>query len=56
MFTLRSRLLRTEEGQDLIEYALLTAVLAVGFIAAINEVADGIIPWFDLVIAAFRSI
>ena len=56
MSALLASLIRNTDAQDLIEYALLCAVLAVGFIAAINEVAGGIIPWFDLVIAAFRSI
>ena len=56
MSALVSSLIRNTDGQDIIEYALLCAVLAVGFVAAINEVADGIIPWFDLVVAAFRGI
>lgn len=45
-----------EDGQDLIEYALLAAVISVAFVASIQSVADGIIPFFDMVLAAFRSL
>ena len=45
-----------ESGQDLIEYALLAAVLSVAFVASIRAVAGGVIPFFDMVLAAFRSL
>ncbi len=52
--TLRPNCLRDESGQDLIEYALLTSVLSVGFIGTIQALADGVIPFFDKVLAAFH--
>jgi Flp pilus assembly pilin Flp len=45
-----------DDGQDLIEYALLAAVLSVGCILSIQAVAGGVIPFFDRVIAAFSSL
>jgi Flp pilus assembly pilin Flp len=48
--------LNGEEGQDLIEYALLAAVLSVGCILSIQALAGGVIPFFDRVIAAFQSL
>jgi Flp pilus assembly pilin Flp len=45
-----------ESGQDLIEYALLSAVLAVGVLGSIQALAGGIIPFFDRVLAAFQSL
>jgi len=45
-----------ESGQDLIEYGLLAAVISVSFILTIQAVADGILPWFDMVLAALRSL
>jgi Flp pilus assembly pilin Flp len=45
-----------ESGQDLIEYALLSAVLAVGVLGSIQALAGGIIPFFDKVLAAFQSL
>jgi len=49
------RALREESGQDLIEYALLSAVLSVAFIASIQALAGGVIPFFDRVIAALQA-
>ena len=43
-----------ESGQDLIEYALLTSVLSVALVGMIQALANGIIPFFDRVIAAFQ--
>ena len=45
-----------DAGQDLIEYALLAAVLSVGCILSIQAVAGGVIPFFDRVIAAFAAL
>ncbi len=47
---------RDESGQDLIEYALLSAVLAVGALASIQTVLGGIIPFFDRVLAALQAL
>lgn len=48
--------LRRDEGQDLIEYALLVALLSVGSILSIQAVAGGVIPFFDRVLAAFAAL
>ena len=45
-----------DDGQDLIEYALLSALLAVGFVLTLQTLVNGIIPFFDAVIAALRSV
>jgi Flp pilus assembly pilin Flp len=45
-----------ESGQDLIEYALLAAVLSVALVGTTQAVGDGIMPFFDRVLAAFRSL
>jgi Flp pilus assembly pilin Flp len=45
-----------EDGQDLIEYALLAAVLSVGCILSIQALAGGVIPFFDRVLAAFAAL
>ena len=45
-----------ENGQDLIEYALLSAVLSVAFVASIQAVGAGFLPFFDAVLSAFRSL
>ena len=50
------RFVREDEGQDLIEYALLAAVLSVAFVASIQTVAAGVVPFFDTVLSAFRSL
>ena len=42
-------LLRDESGQDLIEYALVAALIALGAIAAMNGVAIGISNAFSAV-------
>jgi len=48
--------LTRDEGQDLIEYALLAAILSVGCILSIQAVAGGVIPFFDRVLAAFAAL
>jgi Flp pilus assembly pilin Flp len=53
--TLRFRLLDEDDGQDLIEYALLAAVLSIGFLLMLQAVANGVIPFFDRVISALQS-
>ena len=54
--TLRPDWLCDESGQDLIEYALLSAVLSVGFVGTIQALANGVIPFFDRVLAVFQSL
>lgn len=42
-------LLRDESGQDLIEYALVAALIALGAVAAMNGVATGISNAFSAI-------
>ena len=48
-------LLRDESGQDLIEYALVAALIALGAIAAMNSVATGISNAFSAVSSDLTS-
>ena len=48
-------LLRDESGQDLIEYALVAALIALGAIAAMNGVAQGISTAFSAVSSDLSS-
>jgi pilus assembly protein Flp/PilA len=45
--TLLTRLLRDESGQDLIEYALVAALIALGSIAAMQSLASYIANSFN---------
>ncbi len=46
---------RDENGQDLIEYALVAALIALGTIAAMNSVASGISTAFSTVSSDLSS-
>lgn len=41
------RFLREEDGQGLVEYGLILALVAVGLIAALGELGDGIVVFFQ---------
>lgn len=41
------RLLRSEDGQDLIEYALLAVLIATGAVLTIGTVGAGVLPAFS---------
>jgi pilus assembly protein Flp/PilA len=47
--------LRDENGQDLIEYALVAALIALGAIASMNSVASGISVAFSTVSSDLSS-
>jgi Flp pilus assembly pilin Flp len=49
------RFVRNEEGQDLIEYSLLAALIAVGSIAVLNLVSDEIDNIFNRIITALQG-
>jgi Flp pilus assembly pilin Flp len=51
-----TRLRRLEDGQDLIEYALLTALIAVVAIAGVTAVGSAVLNSFWSVIAAGLSV
>jgi pilus assembly protein Flp/PilA len=55
MKTLFARFVREEEGQDLIEYSLLAALIAVGSIAAMNTLSDDINAIFGEIGAALQA-
>jgi pilus assembly protein Flp/PilA len=55
MKLLLQHLLRDESGQDLIEYALVAALIALGAIAAMNGVATGISNAFSAVASDLTS-
>jgi Flp pilus assembly pilin Flp len=52
MKSLFQRCIREEDGQDLTEYALLLALIAVATVAAINGLAGAISPRFASATAA----
>jgi pilus assembly protein Flp/PilA len=49
------RFVREEEGQDLIEYSLLAAIIAVGAIAVMGDVRDAINTVFTKVVTALKA-
>ena len=49
---LTQRLVRIDDGQDLIEYALLTALIAIVAIAGVSSVGNAVATSFWSVIAA----
>lgn len=50
------RLICEEEGQDLVEYALLVAAIALGLIAAIRGVADALNSMYQSISSALTSV
>jgi pilus assembly protein Flp/PilA len=48
-------LMNREEGQDLVEYALVVALIALGSIAAMNKVANSISSEFSVIESTFSS-
>jgi len=55
MTSILRRFIRGEEGQDLIEYALLAALIAVALIATLQAVATGSTNIFSQVTTALAS-
>ena len=49
------RFVREEEGQDLIEYSLLAAIIAVGSIVAMGLVSDEIDTTFDDIVTGLQT-
>ncbi len=50
-----ARLLPDEAGQDLIEYALVAALIGLGAIASINTLATGVSNGFSTISSEFNS-
>ncbi len=55
MKSLFVRFVREEKGQDLIEYSLLAAIIAVGSIVAMGLVGDEIDAVFDDVVTGLQT-
>lgn len=50
------RLLKSERGQDLTEYALLTGLIAIGLITAVGLFSGAIDTWFGAVTTWFGTL
>ncbi len=50
------RILREEEGQDLVEYALIIAAIALGLIAAVRGVANALNSMYESISSALTSV
>jgi pilus assembly protein Flp/PilA len=48
-------LLSREEGQDLVEYALVLAIIALGSVAAMNSLAASISTEFSVIESTFAA-
>ncbi len=48
--------LREEEGQDLVEYALVVATVALVLISAVNNLSNGIVSLYESMTADLSSI
>jgi len=55
MLEILNRLRQDESGQDLIEYALVAALIALAAVASMNAVAQGIVGGFDTVSTQLNS-
>ena len=54
MMTRFLRFVRADEGQDLIEYSLLAAIIAIGSIAAMQLLSDEIDLLFDDIVTGLQ--
>jgi pilus assembly protein Flp/PilA len=50
------RFLKEEDGQDLVEYALIVAAVGLGLIATINQLQAGIISLYSSITGDLSSI
>lgn len=46
---IKAQILREEHGQDMVEYALVVGIIALGATAAMKPVADSIIAMWDAI-------
>lgn len=49
------RLLKMEEGQDLVEYGLLAAVIALGAIASVGGAASQVVNMYQQIVSTFAQ-
>ena len=55
MRSMVTRLMKDEAGQDLIEYALLAAFIALGSVVAMQAVGTGVLDLFNSIKAKLQS-
>jgi pilus assembly protein Flp/PilA len=55
LMNLMKRLWKDEEGQDLVEYALLVVLIALGAVAAMKNLASGISDAFSNAVAQLTT-
>ena len=55
LYVMLENLVSHEEGQDMIEYALVLAIVALGSIASLRTVASSIGTEFSIIEVAFAS-
>jgi Flp pilus assembly pilin Flp len=56
MKTLVLGLIRDEQGQDLVEYALIVAAVGLALITSVNKLSAGIVSLYDSITADLSSI
>ena len=52
MKTLMRKLFRREDGQSLVEYALIIALVAIALVVGLGALSDGISDTFDTIVAS----
>jgi Flp pilus assembly pilin Flp len=56
MKSLLVRLLRDEQGQDLVEYALIVAAVGLALITTVNQLSQGIVSLYSSITGDLSSI
>ena len=56
MKSLLVRLLKEEEGQDLVEYALIVAAVGLALITTVNQLSQGIVSLYSSITQDLSSI
>ena len=49
------RFIRDEDGQDLIEYSLLAALISISCVVVLQEIAEGIVEVFRIIANTIRD-
>ena len=56
MKSLLVRLLKEEQGQDLVEYALIVAAVGLALITTVNQISQGIVSLYSSITGDLSSI
>jgi pilus assembly protein Flp/PilA len=56
MKVLIARLIREEQGQDLVEYALIVAAVGLALITTVNQLSQGIVSLYQSITGDLSSI